>query len=35
MNKENVKKIWDAVKRIVEIVIAIICGTSLSGFVNF
>lgn len=35
MKKENVKKIWDAVKRIVEIIIAVFCGTSLTDFVQF
>lgn len=34
MNKENVKKIWDAIKRIVEIVIAIVCGSSLADVIN-
>lgn len=32
MNKEKISKIWSVVKRIVEIIIGVICGTELSTF---
>lgn len=32
MNKEKISKIWSVIKRIVEIIIGVICGTELSTF---
>lgn len=34
MTKETLRKIWSAVKRIVEIIIAIICGSEITSFLS-
>lgn len=35
MNKEKINKIWSVVKRIIEIIIGVICGTEISTFLPF
>lgn len=35
MNKEKITKIWNVVKRIIEIIIGVICGTEISAFLPF
>lgn len=35
MKKENIQKIWTVVKRIIEIIIGVICGTEISTFLPF
>lgn len=33
-DKSKIVKIWNAIKRIVEIIIAIVCGTSVADLLN-
>lgn len=35
MNKEKLSKIWNVIKRIIEIIIGVICGTEISTFLPF
>lgn len=35
MDKSKVQKIWSVVKRIIEIIIGVICGTEISTFLLF
>lgn len=35
MDKEKLLKIWNVVKRIIEIIIGVICGTEISTFLPF
>lgn len=35
MTKETIQKIWSVVKRIIEIIIGVICGTELTTFLPF
>lgn len=34
LDKSKIVKIWNAIKRIVEIIIAIVCGTSVADLLN-
>lgn len=35
MNKEKIQKIWNCIKRIIEIIIGFICGSEISTILPF